>query len=61
MNYYHQTYSKPELSLNSCPKANNAARDALDITRTITSNYMEFAGYKTCRKVIWTSGTMKRN
>ena len=61
MEYYCQTYSNPELLLISHPKANNAAREALDITRSINSNYMEFVGYKTCSKVIWTSGTMKRH
>ena len=61
VDYYRQTYSNPEQLLMSCPKVNNTAREALDITRSINSNYMEFVGYNTCSKVIWTSGTMKRN
>ena len=61
VDYYRQTYSNLELLLISRPKVNNTAREALDITRSINSNCMEFAGYKICSKVIWTSGTMKRN
>eukprot|EP00957_Ditylum_brightwellii_P157434 11981984-Ditylum_brightwellii.AAC.1 len=61
MDYYRQTYSNPELLLTSHPKDNNAAREALDLTRSIHSNYMEFVGYKARSKVIWTLGTMKRS
>ena len=56
VDYYRQTYSNPELLLISCPKVNNAAREVLDITRSINSNYMEFVGYKKCSKVIVSKG-----
>jgi hypothetical protein len=61
VDFFHQTYSNPELLLISHPKVNNAAREALDLPRSMNSSYMEFVGYEACSKVIWTSGTMKKN
>ena len=27
-----------------------------DVTKTMNNNYMEFIGYKTCDRIIWTQG-----
>ena len=60
MDYYRQTFSNPEILLQTRPKIIHAAKEALNVTRFINSNYMEFVGYNTCKKVIWTSGYVER-
>ena len=57
MDHYGRQTDKFQENVPLCQKfIYSQARAVLQITRTMNDNYMQFIGYDTCNRIIWTQG-----
>ena len=57
LDHYGRQTDKYQEFLPICQKQiYDKAKRVRDVTKTMNNNYMEFIGYKTCDRIIWTQG-----
>ena len=55
IDYYRQKYFSPEND-SYMRKVEKEGKEVMYSSKSFNYNYMEFVGYETCEKLIWTSG-----
>ena len=56
VDYYIQTYCSAEKVAHIRKKLKKSGQEVIYYFKGFSSSYMDFVGYETCDKLIWTSG-----